>query len=406
MKKIFALLLTLAVVLGLLAGCGGTSGDSAASDDAAQSGETATGDKVVRIGVFEPATGDSGPGGKQEMLGMQYANKETPTVDIGGETYTVELVYADNGSDSSKAITAASELVSKDVSLVLGSYGSGVSIAAGPTFDEAGLAAIGVTCTNPQVTAGNDYYFRICFLDPFQGTVLANFAQEKFSAKKAYLLGELGNEYDQGLITYFEQAFTAAGGSVVKDSFPTNTSDFTTYLNKAKSEGCEVIFCPVSIAYSTQIVALAKSMNLEIPILGSDTLDSNMVLEAAADSNVQIYCSTFYQEGGSPEFDEGIKAWLNEDKEALMNNGGNDMISAVSVMGYDAYYTALMALKASASPDPKDVNKALWDVKYKGVSGMIAFNETGDAIRDSAFLKTVNFETGNWDFVAEQKVEE
>lgn len=83
-----------------------------------------SGDKVVRIGVFEPATGDSGPGGKQEMLGMQYANQETPTVDIGGETYTVELVYADNGSDSSKAITAASELVSKDVSLVLGSYGS------------------------------------------------------------------------------------------------------------------------------------------------------------------------------------------------------------------------------------------------------------------------------------------
>ena len=99
------------------------------------------------------------------------------------------------------------------------------------------------------MTAGNDYYFRICFLDPFQGTVLANFAQEKFSAKKAYLLGELGNEYDQGLITYFEQAFD---GEVIKDSFPTNTSDFSTYLNKAQSEGCDVIFCPVSIAYSTR----------------------------------------------------------------------------------------------------------------------------------------------------------
>ena len=243
MKKLFALLLALAMVLSLAA-CGGS--DTSTSDGAsAETSDTAAGDKVVRIGVFEPSTGDSGAGGKQEMLGMQYANKETPTVEIGGETYTVELVYADNGSDSSKAITAASELVSKDVSLVLGSYGSGVSIAAGPTFDEAGLAAIGVTCTNPQVTAGNDYYFRICFLDPFQGTVLANFAQEKFSAKKAYLLGELGNEYDQGLITYFEQAF---GGEVVKDSFPTNTSDFSTYLNKAQSEGCDVIFCPVSIA--------------------------------------------------------------------------------------------------------------------------------------------------------------
>ena len=397
MKKLFALLLTLAMVMSLLAGCGGTSGDTGsdgASDDAAaETGDTASGDKVVRIGVFEPSTGDSGAGGKQEMLGMQYANKETPTVDIGGETYTVELIYADNGSDPAKAITAASELVSKDVSLVLGSYGSGVSIAAGPTFGEAGLAAIGVTCTNPQVTAGNDYYFRICFLDPFQGTVLANFAQEKFSAKKAYLLGELGNEYDQGLITYFEQAFD---GEVIKDSFPTNTSDFTAYLNKAVSEGADVIFCPVSIAYSTQIVKLAASMGLEIPILGSDTLDSNMVLEAAAGSDVQIYCSTFYQEGGSPEFDEGIKAWLNEDSTAMTNNGGNDTIAAVTAMGYDAYYVALEALKAAGSTDPAAVKAALPGVTYEGVSGAIAFDEIGDAIRDTAYIKTADNANVAW----------
>ena len=88
MKKLFALLLTLAMVLGLLAGCGGTSDDSSSGGDdaSAESTDTSTGDKVVRIGVFEPSTGDSGAGGKQEMLGMQYANKETPTVDIGGET--------------------------------------------------------------------------------------------------------------------------------------------------------------------------------------------------------------------------------------------------------------------------------------------------------------------------------
>lgn len=144
-----------------------------------------------------------------------------------------------------------------------------------------------MTCTNPGVTAGNDYYFRICFLDPFQGTVLANFAQEKFSAKKAYCLGELGNEYDQGLIKYFTDAFD---GEVITDSFPTNTSDFSTYLSKAASSGAEVIFCPVSISYSTQIVKLAASMGLEIPILGSDTLDSNMVLEAASGSDVKAVC--------------------------------------------------------------------------------------------------------------------
>ena len=220
MKKFVSIMLALAMSMSLAA-CGADS-SSDASSDSQSSSDAASGEKVVKIGVFEPATGDSGAGGKQEMLGMQYANHMTPTVDIGGETYKVELVYADNGSDSAKAPTAASELVSKDVSLVLGTYGSSCAMAGGPIFGEAGLAAIGVTCTNPGVTAGNDYYFRICFLDPFQGTVLANFAQEKFSAKKAYCLGELGNEYDQGLIKYFTDAFD---GEVITDSFPTNTSD-------------------------------------------------------------------------------------------------------------------------------------------------------------------------------------
>ncbi len=393
-KNVLSLLLASAMVLGLTACGGGTT----PTDDKKGA---ASGDKVVRIGVFEPSTGDSGPGGKQEMLGMQYANQETPTVEVGGETYKVELVYADNGSDAAKAPTAAAELVGKDVALVLGSYGSGVSIAGGPTFEEAGLAAIGVTCTNPGVTAGNDYYFRICFLDPFQGTVLANFAQEKFSAKKAYLLGELGNDYDQGLLTFFEQAFQ---GDVVKDSFPTNTSDFSTYLNKAQAEGCDVIFCPVSIAYSTQIVKLAASMGLETPILGGDTLDSNMVLEAAANSKVQLFVSTFYQEGGAPEFDSGIKAWLAKDSTAMTNNGGNDTIAAVTAMGYDAYYTALEALKAAGSVNAADVKAALPGVTYTGVSGAIAFDATGDAVRDTAYIKVADTANNVWALETTQTV--
>lgn len=397
MKKFFAMLLALSMALGMTA-CGGSS--SSSDSDSSQSGDTASGDKVVRIGVFEPATGDSGAGGKQEMLGMQYANHITPTVDIGGETYQVELVYADNGSDSAKAPTAASELVSKYVSLVLGTYGSSSAIAGGPIFGEAGLAAIGVTCTNPNVTAGNDYYFRICFLDPFQGTVLANFAQDKFSAKKAYCLGELGNDYDQGLVKYFTDAFD---GEVITDAFPTTTSDFSTYLAKAKDQGAEVIFCPVSIAYATQIIKLAASMGLDIPILGSDTLDSNKVLEAAAGSDVQLYVSTFYQEGGSPEFDDGIKAWLNEDSTAMTNNGGNDTIAAVTAMGYDAYYVALEALKAAGSTDAGAVKAALPGVTYTGVTGVIAFDDIGDAIRDTAYIKVADTANSAWALETMQK---
>ena len=392
MKKFLALALSGVMMLGLLAGCG----------QPAAGGET-SGDKVVKIGIFEPASGDSASGGKKETLGMQYANKETPTVEVNGETYKVELVPADNGSSTDKAPTAASDLVSKDVAIVLGSYGSGVSMAGGPIFDEAGLAALGVTCTNPNVTAGNDYYYRICFLDPFQGTVLANFGMEKFNAKTAYCLGEIGNEYDQGLITFFEQAFTAAGGKVIKDSFPTNNSDFTSYLNKAKSEGAEVIFTPVSIAYATQIVTQADSLGIEIPFLGSDTLDDNMVLEAAKGTNIKLYVSTFYQEGGNAEFDAGIKNYINTDSAALDANGGNDTISAVTAMGYDAYYVALEAIKAAGSVQPEDIKAALGGVTYTGVSGDIAFDEVGDAIRDTAYIKTANTADGTWALETVQK---
>ena len=143
MKKFVSITLALAMSMSLAA-CGADS-SSDASSGSQSSSDAASGEKVVKIGVFEPATGDSGAGGKQEMLGMQYANHMTPTVDIGGETYNVELVEVDNQSSTDKAVTAAQELVSKKVSVVLGSYGSGVSIAAAPTFQSAFIPAIGCT---------------------------------------------------------------------------------------------------------------------------------------------------------------------------------------------------------------------------------------------------------------------
>ena len=171
MKKILALLLAGCMAFALCA-CG-TPAEPAENTDGDNA--EASGDTVV-IGVFEPLSGDNGAGGKQEALGMQYANSVAPTVDIGGKTYNVKLEIVDNESSTDKAVSAANSLISKGASVVLGTYGSSVAIAASDTFAQAGVPAIGVTCTNPQITEGNDHYFRICFLDPFQGTVLANFA--------------------------------------------------------------------------------------------------------------------------------------------------------------------------------------------------------------------------------------
>ncbi len=403
MKKIFALLLSAAMMLMLFAACGGS--PTPPADDAAEGDDAASTDKVVRIGVFEPSTGESGAGGKQEMLGMQYANSLTPTVDIAGETYKVELIYADNGSSTEKAPTAAQQLVSKDVSIVLGSYGSGVSIAGSDSFKNAGIPAIGVTCTNPQVTLGNTHYFRICFIDPFQGTVQAKFAMEKFQAKTAYCLAELGNDYDVGLVNYFQKSFEADGGKVISETFPAGTSDFTSYINSAKNAGADVIFSPCSIAYATQIVDQSAAQGNTIPLMAGDTWDSNKVVEVLKGKDVQLYVSTFYQEGGDKAFDEGFKAFINSNSTNLDNNGGNDMIAAVSVMGYDAYYVALKAIEAAGTTDSVAINEALWKVTHDGVSGAIAFDqESGDAIRDTAYIKVANSETGTWDFEKEQSL--
>ena len=399
MKKVLSMLLCGAMVLSLAACGGGSSND----DNNTVDNQTA-GDKVVKIGIFEPASGDNGAGGKQEALGIKYAHEVQPTVEIGGETYTVELVSADNQSANDKAPSAAQTLISAGVSVVLGSYGSGVSIAASDIFGDAGVPAIGVTCTNPQVTAGNKHYFRICFLDPFQGTVLANFAKSN-NATKAYCLAKLGDDYSVGLCNYFMEAF--GKDNCVYETFPEGTSDYAAYVTNAKSAGCDVFFAPVSTEAAALIIDQAAAQDLGMPILAGDTWDSNVILAAAeGKSNVDVSVTTFYQEGGNAEFDDGFRAFINSSDTNKSENGGNDVIAAVSAMGYDAYFVALEALKAAGSTDPQAVMDALWNVSYNGVSGSIAFeSENGDAVRDTAYVKHCNTETGAWDFVAVQGVE-
>ena len=275
----------------------------------------------------------------------------------------------------------------------------------GTVFAEAGVPAIGVTCTNPQVTSDCDVYFRICFLDPFQGTVLANYAYKELGVDTAYLLGMLGSDYDQGLIYYFTQAFEKLGGKVVAENFPEGNANFVSYINNAKAANAGVIFSPVSINYAQLIVEAAAAQGFEGTILGGDTLDSNMVVEAAKGKDVDVKITTFYQEGGNPEFDAGIKEWINANADAKTNNGGNDMVSAVTVMGYDAYFTALEAIKAAGSTAPADILAALPGVTYSGISGEISFDDIGDAKRDAAYIKTANTETGAWDFVKIQGID-
>jgi len=384
MKKVLSVIIAALFLVSIVSACGNGGGN------------------VVKIGVFQPASGDNGAGGKQETLGIQFANQQTPTVIIDGTEYKVELVIVDNQSSNAVAPSAAQTLISEGVSIILGSYGSGVSMAASEVFKDAGLTAIGVSCTNPQVTLGNEHYFRICFLDPFQGTVLANFAKDQFGADKAYVLAKLGDDYSVGLANYFMEAF--GKDNCIYDNFPDGTSDYSSYISSAIANEVGVFFAPTSTEAAALIIDQASTQGLSVPILAGDTWDSNVILNAADGKDINVYVTTFYQEGGDPAFDAGIKAWINSDSTLKANNGGDDKVAAVTALGFDAYYVALEILKAAGSLDLEAIRAATPGVTYKGVTGPIAFDGNGDAKRDTAFVKSVNTSTGEWEFVAQQGV--
>lgn len=388
MKRILAVLLAATMVFALV-GCGGGSGS-----------------KVVKIGVFQPQSGDNGAAGKQEILGIEYAHSLVPTVEIGGETYDVELVIVDNQSTTDKATSAAQELVGKDVSVVLGSYGSGASIAGGPVFQSAKVPAIGCSCTNPSVTVGNPYYYRVCYTDPFQGTVMANFAKDEFAAEKVYVLTQLGDDYSAGLSNYFIEAFEAMGGECIQENFPEGTSDFSALITNAINSGADVIFAPVSLAYVPLVIQQVDASGSLKPILAGDTFDHSLVLDAQNGTGIPIYCSTFFDESDegslAAEFVTGFKAWLNENEDKKTNNGGNDIIAACSALAYDSYMVAIEAIKAAGSTSGEDIQAALADIDMDAVTGHITFNEEGDANKDMAYIKQAN--DGVYTFVKIQTV--
>ena len=389
MKKVLALSLVLMLVLGSFAGCAG----GGAEEEAA---------KVVKIGVFEPVTGENGGGGFQEVLGMRYANTVYPTVNIGGEEYKVELVEVDNKSDKTEAVTAAQSLVSAGVSVVLGSYGSGVSIAAGPIFEDAQIPAIGASCTNPQVTEGNEFYFRVCFLDPFQGTVMANYAIQG-GAKTAAVITQLGDDYSSGLGAFFTEAFNKLGGDgavVANEQFQTNQTDFKAILTNIKAKNPDVIFAPSSITTAPLIIKQARELGITVPIMGGDTWENATIVENAGADAEGIVLSTFFDESEPATAEAGT--FITGFKEYLKANNQGEIIPAVSALGYDAYLVAIKAIEAAGSTEGAAIKDALKGISVEGVTGAISFNEIGDANKDMAFIKTV--EGGQFKFLKTVKV--
>nr|WP_312091411.1 ABC transporter substrate-binding protein [Aminipila sp.] len=411
MKKISLLLILTLVVSAFLIGCGGSGEDNGQSK--APAGITVDGN-VIKIGVFEPTTGENGGGGMQEVLGARYANQLKPTVDINGTTYDIQLVEVDNQSDKSAAVTAAQSLISKGVVAVIGSYGSGVSIAAGETFAGNGVPAVGASCTNPQVTLGNDFYFRACFLDPFQGTVMASYATDE-GYKTAAVISQNGDDYSTGLAGYFKKSFEELGGTIVADeTYQTNESDFNAILTKIKSAKPDCIFIPSSINTATLILPQVAANGINAKVLAGDTWENAAIISK---DGVGVAFSTFFDENDesnpvAADFVKGFKEYLNSDPKNITYNANSDTVAAVSALGYDSYTAIYEALKSLEGQEGDitsvAIRDALKNVSFDGVTGHISFDENGDAVKDTAYIKTIDensLATKEFKFIRTQTVE-
>lgn len=390
MKKFLALALALVMVLALCA-CGGSPAPAESNNDPAPA---ADGEKVIKVGVFEPTSGQNAAGGKKEILGIEYAQSLFPTVDINGETYKIELVYADNASDAAKAPTAAQLLISNNVSAVIGTYGSGCAIAAGDLFADAKIPAVGTSCTNPQVTAGNDYYFRIAYIDPFQGAVMADYAL-KNGCKNCVVIVEAGDDYSAGFGNYFSEAMLNAGASCETVTFQNGETDFSTIMANIKSQGYDGIFAPVSIETAPLIINQAREGGVECQIMAGDTWDDISIAERAGANANGVFFSCFFDASDTSntagvEFNKGILEWIAADSARVENNGGTtDAISSVTPCGYDAYMAVYHAIAAAQSTDSQAIRDALAGLEVEGlVTGDLKFDENGDAIKNYVAIKT------------------
>jgi branched-chain amino acid transport system substrate-binding protein len=342
---------------------------------------------VIKIGVFEPLTGANGAGGADEAEGVKLANMLYPTVTVGNKEYKIELVVADNKSDKVEAANAATMLAQKaKVNAVVGSWGSSLSMAGGPIFAEAKIPAVGASCTNPNVTKGNEYYFRVCFIDPFQGEVMATYAFKNLGAKKASIIREVSNDYSVGLAKFFVDSFIKLTGDpnaiVAQADYNTGDQDFNAQLTNIKKAKPDVIFAPGNFTESALLIKQARQQGITTPFLGGDTWDEAAFLEVGGKEVEGAVFSTFFANdvpinGTSAVFLKEFRAKFNKEP------------AAVAALGFDAYLVILDAIKRANSTDPVKIRDEIAKTtNFEGAAGSISINADRNAEKD-AVIKVV-----------------
>ena len=366
MKRTVLVLLAIFLVSALvLTGCGEKTSD------------------VIKIGVFEPITGANAAGGQLEVEGVKLANQLYPEV-LGKK---VELVIADNKSDKVEAATAAARLVEKEKgTAIIGSWGSSLSMAAGDIVKKRKVPTVGASCTNPLVTKDNEYYFRVCFIDPFQGTVMANYAFNKLNAKKAAIVQEVSNDYAVGLANFFTESFKKLTNDldciVAVANYNTGDQDFSAQLTNIKAKNPDVIFAPGNFTESALVMSQARKLGINCPIIGGDTWETQEFLDIGKEGVEGAVFSTFF--ATEKPITEESRKFLDEYRKQYQKEP-----AAVTALGYDAYILILDAIKRANSTDRVKIREELAKTEnFPGAAGIITLDEDGNAIKN-AVIKMV-----------------
>lgn len=371
-KKALALTLTALMALGILSACGNKAATPGSGD-------------TIKIGVFEPLTGANAAGGQMTVEGIKLANEKMSEV-LGKK---VELIIVDNKSEKVEAANAVSKLIDKDkVVAIIGSYGSSLSMAAGDIVKKAKVPAVGCSPTNPLVTLGNDYYFRVCFIDPFQGTVMANYAYKELGARTAAIIQDVQQDYSVGLSKYFVDAFTKLTGDknsiVGTSSYNTGDQDFTAQLTNIKGLNPDVIFAPGNYGESAILIKQARDLGIDAPILGGDTWEAPDFLEIGGAAVEDAAFSSHFT-AVAPVTD--VSKTFLADYKTKFNQDAN----AFAALGYDAYMLILDAIKRADSAEPQAIRDALAATKgFVGATGNITLDANGDAVKSAVINKVTD----------------
>ncbi len=333
----------------------------------------ASASEPIRIGALLPMTGSVAAFGQMGWDGFQTARKIQPEA-LGRP---VELKLSDTKSDKVDSANAVSRLIEKEkVVAVLGEMISGDTIAAADYAERAKIPMISPTATNPIVTQGKKFIFRVCFIDPEQGRVGAKLALDNLKAKTAAIIYDISQDYCVGLKTFFQREFTQSGGKVVSETmFKTGDRDFTPQLSRIKSLNPDVIYAPIYYTECALIAKQAREMGLNVPILAGDGVQAPEFIQLGGKDVEGVYFTTHFHE-------DMVDNPLGKKYLDLFKKDTGKELDAFAAQAGDAYFVLIDAINRAGSTDPEKIRDAIAATRdFNGVTGKITMKPDGNAIK-------------------------